>query len=66
MTEDRPYRKGLPPEVAHQELRRHAGAQFFPEIVDAFIELHQSGELFKNFNEEELQMYVRPKEIRAA
>ena len=36
MTSDRPYRKGMPPEVAIRILRENAGTQFDPEIVDVF------------------------------
>jgi response regulator RpfG family c-di-GMP phosphodiesterase len=31
--------------AAYEELRRHAGTQFFPDVVEAFIALHQAGEL---------------------
>jgi len=37
MTSDRPYRKALPHEVALIELRRGAGTQFDPRVVDAFL-----------------------------
>jgi HD-GYP domain-containing protein (c-di-GMP phosphodiesterase class II) len=37
MTADRPYRRALPAEVAQEELRRNAGGQFDPAIVDAFL-----------------------------
>lgn len=36
MTSDRPYRKGMTEEEGLDELRRHAGAQFDPDVVDAF------------------------------
>lgn len=36
MTSDRPYRKGLPVEVAVSELEKNSGTQFDPEIVQAF------------------------------
>ena len=37
MTADRPYRKALSTEQALSELRKFAGVQFDPEIVDAFV-----------------------------
>jgi HD-GYP domain-containing protein (c-di-GMP phosphodiesterase class II) len=39
MTSDRPYRAGLPLEVATQELIAHAGTQFDPVCVEAFTAL---------------------------
>ncbi len=38
MTSDRPYRKGLPPEAAYEEIDRCAGAQFDPEVARVFLE----------------------------
>jgi diguanylate cyclase (GGDEF)-like protein/PAS domain S-box-containing protein len=37
MTTDRPYRTAMSPEVAISELRRNAGTQFDPRVVDAFL-----------------------------
>jgi hypothetical protein len=37
MTADRPYRKALSGEQAVSELRKFAGVQFDPEVVDAFM-----------------------------
>ena len=37
MTTDRPYRKGMADEVAIAEIRRCAGTQFDPVMVDAFV-----------------------------
>jgi diguanylate cyclase (GGDEF)-like protein len=36
MTSDRPYRKAMLPGDALEELRRHAGTQFDPAIIEAF------------------------------
>ena len=52
MVSDRPYRKALPTEVAQGELRKHAGRQFDPVLVDCFLKVlaehdpaYQRGEL---------------------
>jgi HD-GYP domain-containing protein (c-di-GMP phosphodiesterase class II) len=45
MTRERPYRRGLTASAAYEELRRHAGTQFFPEVVEAYVMLHASGAL---------------------
>ena len=37
MTSDRPYRKALSPEIALAELRRGAGRQIDPDLVETFI-----------------------------
>lgn len=37
MTSDRAYRKAMPTSVAVSELRRQAGAQFDPRLVDVFL-----------------------------
>ncbi len=39
MTTDRPYRKGMSTAAAIEELRREAGRQFDPRVVDAFCSL---------------------------
>ncbi|MDZ4803880.1 MAG: HD-GYP domain-containing protein [Candidatus Eisenbacteria bacterium] len=50
MTEDRPYRKGLPIELAVAELHRVAGSQVDPALVTAFLacleedDIHQPAE----------------------
>jgi putative nucleotidyltransferase with HDIG domain len=36
MTSDRPYRKGMPPWEAVEEIVKHTGKQFAPGVVDAF------------------------------
>jgi HD-GYP domain-containing protein (c-di-GMP phosphodiesterase class II) len=50
MTADRPYRKALSNDQALAELRKFAGVQFDPEVVDAFVktswadDIHEAGE----------------------
>ncbi len=39
MLSDRPYRKALTPQEANAELRKGAGTQFDPHLVEMFIEL---------------------------
>lgn len=39
MTSDRPYRKGMPKDVAIRVLREGAGTQFDPQVVDVFTRL---------------------------
>jgi HD-GYP domain-containing protein (c-di-GMP phosphodiesterase class II) len=45
MTSDRPYRKGLPDDVALKELASCAGVQFDPACVEAFIRAYRKGRL---------------------
>lgn len=40
MTSTRPYAAAIPPEAVLQELRRCAGSQFAPRVVDAFWAVH--------------------------
>ncbi|PKM95948.1 MAG: histidine kinase [Firmicutes bacterium HGW-Firmicutes-1] len=42
MTNDRPYRKALPKEVAIEELKRCSGTQFDPTLVEEFIRIISS------------------------
>jgi ribonuclease P protein subunit RPR2 len=39
MTNDRPYRRGIPLDQAYDELRKNAGTQFDPMAVDALLSL---------------------------
>lgn len=45
MTTDRPYRKGLNPKVALEELRKGAGSQFDPAVVDSFVKAYEEMEI---------------------
>ena len=42
MTSDRPYRQGLPFSVARDEIERHSGIQFDPEIVKLFCDVSEA------------------------
>jgi len=50
MTSNRSYRKGLPAEVALEELKRCSGAQFDPVIVQAFLNVFAK-KYARNFEE---------------
>ncbi|MBI3407886.1 MAG: HD domain-containing protein [Planctomycetes bacterium] len=41
MTSTRPYRQGLPPEVAFAEVEKQRGRQFDPECASAFLKIRQ-------------------------
>jgi protein phosphatase len=58
MTSDRPYRRGLSPDAAFEELLNHSGTQFATDVVEGLVELYTTGELFAEFGEEELQEYA--------
>jgi diguanylate cyclase (GGDEF)-like protein/putative nucleotidyltransferase with HDIG domain len=45
MTSDRPYSAGIPVDAALAELRRCAGSQFDPDVVEALVELVEKREL---------------------
>mgnify|MGYP005846027421 FL=1 len=53
MTAGRSYRKARSPEAAMVEMRRMAGRQFDPDVVDALVRLHKRGELPAPAGEEE-------------
>ncbi len=45
MTSSRPYRRGLDPEVAIEEIERGKGSQFDPECADALITCYREGKI---------------------
>ena len=45
MTTDRPYRKAMGKETAIEELKRCSGTQLDKEVVEAFIQAYQRGEI---------------------
>ncbi len=42
MTSDRPYRKGLPTDVAFAEIDKQRGRQFDPTFAGAFLEIREA------------------------
>jgi HD-GYP domain-containing protein (c-di-GMP phosphodiesterase class II) len=55
MTTSRPYRVGLPPERAAQEILSSVGTQLCPSVVEAFHSLYQSGRFTVEAGEEVLR-----------
>lgn len=51
MTNDRPYRKALPPEVARGEILRNSGGQFDPEVVQAFMAAYEAASAARTSSE---------------
>jgi len=45
MTSNRPYRKGLDPEVAIAEIQKGAGSQFDPACVEALVQCYRRGQI---------------------
>jgi HD-GYP domain-containing protein (c-di-GMP phosphodiesterase class II) len=39
MTSNRPYRPGMPTDLAFQQIRKHAGTQFDPHLAEVFLQL---------------------------
>ncbi len=46
MISTRPYRKGLPPMVAYEEIRKYSGTQFSSNVVEAFSEWFESTKMY--------------------
>ncbi|MBI3922780.1 MAG: GAF domain-containing protein [Armatimonadetes bacterium] len=45
MTSDRPYRKGLPLEIALAEIKKNVGVQFDPKCAEAFLRAVEKGRI---------------------
>jgi putative nucleotidyltransferase with HDIG domain len=45
LTSDRPYRKAMSPQEAREVIRKGAGTEFDPSVVDAFLAAFQRGEM---------------------
>ena len=63
MTSNRPYRKGLAPEVAIAELEKGAGTQFDPECVQALVSVYRAGlidSVLQDYHKEDNRSIVCP------
>jgi HD-GYP domain-containing protein (c-di-GMP phosphodiesterase class II) len=47
MVSTRPYRKGLDPKIAFDEITKHGGTQFDPRVVEAFIQAFKNEKMGK-------------------
>jgi HD-GYP domain-containing protein (c-di-GMP phosphodiesterase class II) len=47
MISNRPYRKGLPPMVAYEEIKSCSGTQFSTDVVDAFVKAFEKSKMFR-------------------
>lgn len=45
MTSDRPYRPGMPQDIAINEMRKNSATQFDPEFVEIFIAMLEEGKI---------------------
>jgi len=51
MTSNRPYRKGLDPEVAVKEILKNAGTQFDPEVAEVLARCYREGKITRVIQE---------------
>ncbi len=54
MTSNRSYRKGLPHEVAVEEIKNCAGTQFDPSIIEIFLKIHEK---FREASQNPINIY---------
>ncbi|NLF83421.1 MAG: response regulator [Candidatus Gastranaerophilales bacterium] len=54
MTSNRSYRKGLPHEVAYEEIKNCSGTQFDPTMVEVFLKVHEK---FKEASSDPIKYY---------
>lgn len=60
MTQNRPYRQGLPVDVMYAELKKYAGTQFDKHLVDVFLQAHKTwGAAEKDQDQEMLHLLIR-------
>lgn len=53
MTSNRPYRQGLDDSIAIEEIKKHAGTQFDPHVVTAFVRAFEKGRIISQKRREE-------------
>jgi putative nucleotidyltransferase with HDIG domain len=64
MTSDRPYRRGLPQEVALAEIEAGSGTQFHPLVAKAFVALERGDDPLEVLAPEELRELQRAAHVK--
>ncbi|MBN20177.1 MAG: phosphohydrolase [Bdellovibrionaceae bacterium] len=66
MVSTRPYRKGLPPQVAYDEILKNSGTQFCPSVVEAFLQAFENEKMGRGSGGANLSNNLSAEELEAA
>ncbi len=55
MTSNRPYRKGLPDQIAYEELKENKNKQFDLKVINAFLRAYNNGEIISQQKAERIK-----------
>ncbi len=53
MTQNRPYRQGLPVDIMYAELKKYAGTQFDSQLVQVFLQAHKTWDVTETGQDQE-------------